>query len=146
MPLSEQIQRILLESINNGSRKLNLVGNDIGDEGATALAAELKQMPNLTSLNLARNNIGDNGARDLAEGLKDTNITSLYLVWNDIGKEGVKALAEGLKQMHSLTSLNLAWNDIGDNGAKALAEGLKDTNITSLSLVGNKLGNREVRA
>ena len=70
MPLSEQIQRILLESRQNGSRELSLGLNGIRDEGAKALAAELKQMPNLTSLNLGFNNIGKEGAEALNKALE----------------------------------------------------------------------------
>ena len=120
---------------------LYLGGNNIGDEGAKALAQNL---PNtLTDLRFYCNQIGKEGAIALAGCLKDTNLTSLDLGSNQIGYEGAKALAEGLKDTN-ITSLDLGWNQIGNEGATALAESLKDTNLTSLNLGNNKIGKEGV--
>jgi hypothetical protein len=55
-------------------RLARLAGNQIGDAGATSLAAALPQMPSLTTLHLsstapAGNQIGDAGAAALAAAL-----------------------------------------------------------------------------
>ena len=105
---------------------LDLAGNNIGDDGARALAGLVK----LTSLDLAINEIGDDGARALAGLVK---LTSLDLAINEIGDDGARALAGLVK----LTSLDLPLNEIGDDGARALA-GL--VNLTSLNLSGNAIG------
>ena len=58
---------------------LNLYDNQIGDEGATALALN----ETLTALDLERNQIGDEGATRLAA---NTTLTTLYLNNNQIGE------------------------------------------------------------
>ena len=58
-----------LKIVNQTS--LDLYDNNIGDEGATALAEALKENTTLTTLNLASNKIGDEGATALAEALKE---------------------------------------------------------------------------
>ena len=60
---------------------LDLAGNNIGDDGARALAG----LVNLTSLDLSGNEIGDDGARALAGLVK---LTSLNLSGNAIGDDG----------------------------------------------------------
>ncbi len=62
--LSESVEGIAtkLQSLTN-LRSLNLRGNDIGDEGARAVAA----LTNLTLIDLRDNDIGDEGARALLD-------------------------------------------------------------------------------
>ena len=46
------------------------------------------------TINLIRNEIGDEGAKYLAEGLKSNNtLTTINLEYNEIGNEGAKYLA-----------------------------------------------------
>ena len=72
-----------------------------------------------TSLEVNRNNVGVEGAKALAEALKtNTALTSLDLYRNSVGDEGAKALAESLKTNTALTSLNLNWNSVGDEGGQ----------------------------
>ena len=111
---------------------LTLWGNDIGDQGAQALAA----LTNLASLDLWRNRIGDQGAQALATL---TNLASLNLRENDIGDQGAQALAT----LTNLSSLNLRGNDIGDQGAQALAA---LTNLSYLELGYNHIGDQGARA
>ena len=52
----------VLEYVHNSTNNigyLNLTYNDIGDEGAIALARELANNTTITSLDLSYNNIGD---------------------------------------------------------------------------------------
>src|SRR6516162_3087466 len=53
---------------------LNLVGNEVGDTGAQAIAQHLSQ---LTSLDLSSNQIGEAGAQAIAQHL--SQLTSLHL-------------------------------------------------------------------
>ena len=111
---------------------LYLGGNQIGAEGARALAS----LSTLTLLDLGGNQIGDDGAQALA---LLSALTSLHLGGNQIGDEGARALAS----LSALTSLYLGGNQIGDDGAQALA---LLSALTSLDLSGNQIGAEGARA
>ena len=117
-------------------RSLDVSGNNIGDEGAEALAANktlsslnvssnfifargakaLAANKTLSSLNVSQNCIGPGGAKALAA---NTNLNSLDVSCNVIGDEGAMALTAN----KTLSVLNIGNNnDIGDLGEKALAE------------------------
>ena len=106
-------------------KRLVLNDNMIGDEGAAALGARLKENKSLEELELYDCKIGTAGAQGLAEGLFSSALTSLNLSDNRIGVPGAKALAGALKVSSALKNLNLAWNVIRPTGAAALAESLK---------------------
>jgi hypothetical protein len=108
-------------------------GNQIGKEGAEALARSLERNSSLTSLHLS-------GTLCRYRCVPRARVISHVYSDNQIGKEGAKALARSLERNSSLTSLNL-WgtfcrygcvprachfsrvlgNQIGNEGAKALA-------------------------
>ena len=111
---------------------LYLYENQIGDEGAKALAANTT----LTTLVLGRSCIGDEGAKALAA---NTTLRAIELTGNHIGDEGAKALAANT----TLTSLNLSRNHIGDEGAKALAA---NTTLCAIELTGNRIGDEGAKA
>jgi hypothetical protein len=78
-----------------------LYANNIGDEGATALAQVLSsgQAPQGLTLYLYANNIGDEGATALAQALSSgqaPQCLTLILAGNKIGHEGATALAQAL--------------------------------------------------
>ena len=105
---------------------LNLFDNDIGPDGATALACGIKDLTELYKLHLSHNNIGPDSANTLAGGIKDlTELNELDLSRNNIGPDGATALAGGLKDLTELNELNLSRNNIGSDGAIALAGGLQ---------------------
>ncbi len=75
----------------------------------------------LTNLDLRDNNIGTEGANALATVLKEnSSLTNLDLSGNNIGDEGVNALATVLKENSSLTSLDLGGNNIGDEAGELI--------------------------
>ncbi|NOT02643.1 MAG: hypothetical protein HOP29_18715 [Phycisphaerales bacterium] len=115
-----------------GLTTLDLGNNNIGDEGAKALAT----LTGLTTLHLGDNNIGAEGAKALATL---TGLTTLHLGDNNIGAEGAKALAT----LTGLTTLHLGGNNIGAEGAKALAT---LTGLTTLHLWNNKIGAEGAKA
>ena len=121
-----------------------LNGNNIGPEGAIAIAEALKVNAVLTKLDLYLdgNNIGDDGAKAIAEALKvNAVVTKLILFRNNIGNDGAKAIAEALKVNAVLTILHLNYNKIGAEGAIAIAEALKvNAVLTKLWLANNNLG------
>eukprot|EP00854_Cymbomonas_tetramitiformis_P001793 gene1793-2461_t len=141
---------------------LNLSDNEISDEG-TLLLTEVVQDARccLTALNLSGNKIGTNGATALANALWKSSCASgaaleesedafedaleapssdtasgatrklrlLRLKGNVIGDEGVEALAESLMHPNCrLSGLDVAGNNIGDASAEALAGALKNSN------------------
>jgi hypothetical protein len=132
-------------------RRVSLYDNDIGDDGASALAEALAangaRDEGLETLFLERNGIGDAGAAALAEALAggNTALSHLDLDFNAVGVEGARALAAALGPNAAnarardgfvddvpdvpgcgsgLRHLDLGANPIGDEGAFALAEAL----------------------
>ena len=87
------------------------------------------------TLDLSCNQIGAEGAAALAEALKVSyTLTTLYLSSNQIGTEETAALAEALKVNCTLKDLDLGYNHIGDEGAAVLAEALEvNCTLTGLS-------------
>jgi len=105
---------------------LNVGANDIGVEGACALATS----PTLTSLNLGFNHIGADGARALSTSptLKILNVS-----YNNIGSDGAIALAGN----QVLSDLYVDGNDIRNDGACALAA---NNTLRFLSVNWNHIG------
>jgi hypothetical protein len=106
---------------------LDLEDNNIGAEGAKAIAEALKVNMILTTLGLSANSIGDEGAKAIAEALKvNAVLTDLALWINGIGDEGAIAIAEALKVNAVLTKLNLNYNSMGVAGETAVRDAVKD--------------------
>jgi Ran GTPase-activating protein (RanGAP) involved in mRNA processing and transport len=121
---------------------LTLNRNDMGDAGATALAAVLPALTKLTWLTLDHNNIGPAGTRALAAVLPAlTELVSLDLDFNHLGNEGATALAAALPSLTRLTTLQLRDNYIDNEGATALVAALPAlTKLTILDLSRNNIG------
>ena len=138
--------RTLLREVGHNKlkciKKLSFLGNNIGANGAVALADGLKSCNSLQTLKLSSNSIGDDGTIALADGLKScNNLQVLLLSNNSIGDDGTIALADGLKSCNNLQILSLNNNNIGAEGAIALADGLKScNNLQTLSLDNNRIG------
>jgi Ran GTPase-activating protein (RanGAP) involved in mRNA processing and transport len=125
------------------------MGNNIGAQGAKALAQVLKEKSTVTSINLSFNNIGDEGVKALADALQvNKTLIELNLQRNQIGDEGAVALAQVLKEKSTVTSINLMDNDIGDQGAEALAQVLEvNSTVTSIYLsFNNNIGDQGAEA
>ncbi|KAL0206735.1 hypothetical protein P9112_012446 [Eukaryota sp. TZLM1-RC] len=121
---------------------LYLRNNHIGKEGACALARALEVNQTLSSLNLAANNICKEGACALARALEvNQTLSSLNLAANNICKEGACALARALEVNQTLSILDLRSNNIGKEGACGLARALEsNAALSSLNLVDNNIG------
>ena len=106
--------------------ELSLYNNNLGDEGAAAIAtaAAAGGLPRLESLCLA-SKIGDAGVQALASAFAGgafPKLDWLGLSRNKIGDAGLIAIAEALEKgaLPELKSLFLNNNSIGDEGMKAL--------------------------
>ena len=135
-------------TINTSLTNIDFSSNNIGPEGAKAIAEALKSNTSLTSIDFSSNNIGPEGAKALSDALKiNTSLTSIDFGSNRIGDEGAKALADALKINTSLTSIDFGSNRIGDEGAKALADALKiNTSLTSIDFGSNRIGDEGAKA
>jgi hypothetical protein len=122
--------------------EINLEENEIGAEGASALADALKVNTSVAKIDLEGNDIGAEGASALAEALKvNITATDINCMFNKIGDAGASALADALEENKSVTNINLGYNIIGDEGASALANALKqNTSVTNIYLWDNRIG------
>jgi hypothetical protein len=114
---------------------LNLGENNIGDEGAAAIAEALAQNCTVTTLQLDQNPITCVGATAIAESLVlpvlyvgekkrpyNKNLKNLNLPGTLIREDGACALAVCLRSNTSLTSLNVWGCNVGSKGAGSLSE------------------------
>ena len=123
---------------------LYLGSNEIGDEGARALA-QSEHLASLTLLDLGNNEIRDEGARALAQSEHLASLSQLHLYENGIGDEGARALAQS-PHLASLTHLDLYDNGIGEEGARALAQSPHLASLTKLDVRANRIGKEGKRA
>jgi hypothetical protein len=133
-PLAEYI------SVSASLTELDLFGNDMGEDGGTAIAESL--LTNRSLLTLKSNHLGSKGAKVMGEVLKVNNILrTLEAPHNSIDIEGAKAIAEGLSVNTVMTALDLSFNNLRPTGAAIIAEALKSgrTVLTSLNLSQNAL-------
>ena len=121
-------------------------------EGATAMATVLKYNSTLDNINLDYNNIGDEGAMALAEALK--NSSNLQILWHLLSKPNIsnnihvysaRFVADAWKQATKLSSkslkLGLGGNKIGAKGGAAILEALKTSStVHQLNLNQNNVG------
>ena len=118
-PLAERFNTLKLSH-------LILSHNNIGPNGAAALAGGIKGLTELNELDLSHNNIGPDGAIALAGGIKGlTELKQLGLSRNNIGPDGAIALAGGLQHLTELRQCNLLHNNFDMTAAKAILTSLK---------------------
>jgi hypothetical protein len=90
----------------------------------------------LTELDLGCNQIGDEGARALAGAVSLKSLLDLSLTYNpDLGPEGARALATA-PFLQGLAALTLYETSIGNGGAIALAGSPLLAGLNNLSLPG----------
>ena len=128
-----------LTSLDLGGR-----GNQLWDEGVTALAGALRDNTALTRLGLAANFVREEGAGALGAMLAGNSaLRELHLGHNSVGGGGATAIAAALSgnPRCGLRVLTLDNNDIGHVGASAIAAALAapDCPLEELSLDGNSI-------
>ncbi len=134
MNINSQRIRLICNSMQwNNVHILNLSLNSIGPEGTTHLCQSLQGISHqLLTLNLGHNNIGVEGALAVAQCLQaNQSLCELDLSNNNIQDTGTEAICESLKNNSKLQTLSLASNDIGTSGCLAIASLLGQHVITS---------------
>jgi len=129
--------------------RVELLSNNIGDGGATAVAdaiAVYDANKNLRSqcivqLGCERNSITDVGLMSISRMLRtNSSMHTLHLGRNSFTHDGIIYLADALKTNNTLEVLSLTGNNaIGDEGAKFLGQALK-YNTTLKTLLLKKCG------
>ena len=141
---------IMLTSMTREQTEADLSGQDLQPADTILIGSDLKFMAVLTTLSLYQNQIGPEGAKAIADALKSgTAVSNLELYGNDIGDEGSIAIAEALQSgMSVVTGLNLRYNQIGKEGAIAIAKALKSGTsvLITLHLGSNNIGDDGARA
>jgi len=88
-------------------------------EEARGLSSALKMNTTLTKLDLTGNEIGNEGIAAIGEMLKSNNtLKSLQFTSNGIEDQGVDQFSEAMKSNRSLMNLHLCKNDITDVGGR----------------------------
>ncbi|TPX44697.1 hypothetical protein SeLEV6574_g04331 [Synchytrium endobioticum] len=129
---------------------LNLRGNNIRSDGATAISQLLRINSCITSLLLEWNSIGvwDKGVLDICDALgHNGNLAELDLRNNKISSMAGQYLAISLKHNTSLQKLDLRWNHLGLIGGRAFEDLFKWNHvITHLDLAGNEVPEDQLQA
>ena len=118
--------------------KLTINSCMISDEEANVLATALTDNTTLEELYLHQNNIGDEGAKAIAQVLETNKTLKLKILGinkNKIGDEGATAIAQVLETNTNFDKLYLRQNNIGDEGAKAIAQVLETNKTLKLKIL-----------
>lgn len=137
---TRQVIKELTRFTSNKITTLNLFDNNIGPDGAIALAKS--SFPNLTTLYLSLNNIGFRGAMAISNA-NFPNLTQLYISGNDLGPDGAIAIAHA--KFEKISILDISWNKIGSEGATAIAKA-NFKNLRELNISKNNIGAKGAKA
>jgi Ran GTPase-activating protein (RanGAP) involved in mRNA processing and transport len=115
---------------------------DYTAEGIIALADALKVTPSITSLSLGQNELGDEGAIAIAQALKESKVSKLASLdltgkgygEGRIGPTGAKELAEYLWVTASLTKISVGGNQLGKEGSAVLRKAVEGRSGFELKL------------
>lgn len=124
-------------------RELILTRNNIGAEGADAIADAASTNTTLKCLSLDSNCIGSSATQLHAMLRANRILERLHLEHNMIGDELCHALSQNTNS--AIHDLMLGFNGITDKGAIALAIFLENSMLRSLRLRGNKIGDDGAR-
>merc|ERR1712060_926951 len=130
--------------VNRVLTSCDLSCNDIGVEGAKALASALEVNGVLTELNLWNNQIGPSGASAIAEALKVNRVlTECNVRGNKLNAESAAALTKAATEKgvmvfgikHDQTAANFTCKNLGPADAILIASDLRVSRVlTSVSL------------
>ncbi|MBK04444.1 MAG: hypothetical protein CL920_20470 [Deltaproteobacteria bacterium] len=128
---------IALSKSENRLSSLLLSGNQVGNEGAKALAST-KHMTALRSLDLYGNRVGDEGARALISSPHLSKLSSLSLGGNPIQSSFLKTIPPSAQPRKQ--TIDLSNNDIDDQGAIRFATSSIVERVEAIDLSDNQIG------
>ena len=130
---------------NCSLQEFDMQDNSLDDQSFLRIAKGLYTGLNrLTSLTFSHNQIGDEGAKAIASCLLKSPIRKLDLSDNKIGPEGCERICACAMRCPTFEELNLASNKIGDVGCYAIADLLeKCTTLKVLNIAGNRIQSME---
>ena len=127
---------------------LDISSNEISPEGARDVFIKLANHPSLASIDISsheglhRNRLSSIGAEAVGNLLRSSPVLSvLNLAGTCIGPDGINFIVDGLEGNHYLGSLDLSNNALGCKSIEKLARVLVRTDVRSLNLACNKIGN-----
>ncbi|KAG2300110.1 hypothetical protein Bca4012_011719 [Brassica carinata] len=108
---------------------LEMAGNDITVEAASAIAACVAVKQELNKLNLSENELKDEGCVQIAKSLEDDHLKLQYIDMssNYIRRAGARALAQVVIKKEGFKLLNIDGNIISEEGVEEVKEMLKKT-------------------
>lgn len=120
-------------------KQLNLNSCRLGTEGGDTVFQAMNVNASVEILSVADNCIGDMGCEAVAMMLRaNTKLKHLDLQENHIGIEGIAAISKALTKNRVLTFLGLQWNDISNDGAARLGEAMtQNITLKAIHLLGN---------
>ena len=124
---------------------MDLSHNNLGPEGAKAIAPAIRDSQSLTECNPRQNSLGDEGWCAIFDALRDNpqnKITKWKLGGHGIDAEIAKSLAAYMAVSHSLTECNLRDNYLCKKGWCAIFDALRNNpqnKITKWELKGQSI-------
>ena len=129
-----------MQNLNNYLTTLHLERCNLGNHGATAVAAYVKNNIKCKIVSLKGNNIESKGAIKFYDVLVRQNhcLASLDLSDNNIGDEGAVAIAKGFENNKIFTRLNMWRNELTMNCSKQVLYSLgRNFTLTSFNITEN---------
>ena len=118
-------------------REVVLIGEKLAPIHARIIGSDLLWI-NLQRLDLSGNDIGEEGGKAIGNNITWANLEELILISTEIGDETAKAIANNQK-FQKLKKLQLAFNKIGDIGAEAIGKNEIWMSLEILDLRQNKI-------
>ena len=128
-------------------RHLWLKRNPLGPDSGPLLRDLLTHNQTLEVLDVLNCGLLNDGVIEVAKGLSSNrSLRHIYLCANGVKASGAKAVADAITTSE-LTTLYISCNRLGDEGVRYLAEGLKhNTSIERLGLASNRISSKGARA
>ena len=137
-------RQIVTEAFRSGNR-VDLNGQQLGDEQFKAVTDALVDYIDVSSLHLQRNAVASKGGALLGELLRQgqhRRLTTINLSQNSLGDVGAATLLAGIAAAACVETLELAENNLGAKAATAVRDLISEPNspLRTLGLRGNNLG------
>jgi Leucine-rich repeat (LRR) protein len=119
-------------------QEFDMSDNSLNDQSFLRVAKGLFQaLVSLTSLTFAHNEIGDEGAKAIASCLLNSPVRLIDLSDNRIGPSGTERICECAMQHDALEELNLSSNQLEDEGLEYVVRYLEKTkSLRNLNIAG----------